>query len=217
MQFYDIYNPEIGIGLAVITHNLNHNPIDYSLQKNSSGVSAFIQYPKEFYTIAAGQTIQFPEVAILCHKGDWQEAIEAYKNWVKTWYNLKRPESREWFNKISLLKDYFLSEKVCWKDLHIPPMYSRKTKEFQIDEYLKKDKEYWAVLSPDAIHFFHWFRRDDVKEGGEDYGRFSYDNFGLEKFKAAIGKLQKNYNNTYILIYASRSVQYGHRDRQTYW
>ncbi|OHB54002.1 MAG: hypothetical protein A2Y12_04975 [Planctomycetes bacterium GWF2_42_9] len=202
MQFYDIYNPKAGLGLAVITHNLNYAPIVYSLSKNNSGVSGFIQYSKELYTIEPNQLMEFTETALVFHNGDWQEAMTAYKDWIKTWYNAKRPASRDWFNKISLLKDYFLSEKVSWQDLKTPPMFNRKTRQFQINEYLKKDKEYWGGLSADAIHFYRWFHIDSTEDneksygvGDTAYGQYSYDNFGgLEPFRSAISKFQKQYN-----------------------
>jgi hypothetical protein len=201
MQFYDIYNPEVGIGLAFITHNLNYAPLIYSLEKNNSGVSGFIQYPKDLYVIEPNQTTEYTETALVFHKGDWQEAASTYKDWVKTWYNVDRPASRDWFNKISLLKDYFLSENVSLRDLKMYPMYNRKSKEFRIKEYLEKDKEYWGGLSPDVIHLYRWFHIDSIEDeknygiGDKAYGQYSYDNFGgLEPFKSAIGRLQKDYN-----------------------
>jgi hypothetical protein len=195
MQFYDIYNPEVGVGLAVITHNLNHSPIDYSLQKNRSGVSAFIQYPEEFYTIEAGQTIEFPETAIISHNGDWRQATDAYKAWVKTWYKANTSSQRDWFNKTSLVKDYFLHGTVSLRDLKVPSMYNPKTGEFQIKQYLELDKEYWGGLSPDVIHFFHWSYLDEDKDGVKEYGAYSYDYFGgLGKFKSAINTIQKDFN-----------------------
>jgi hypothetical protein len=201
MQFYDIYNPKAGFGLALITHNLNYAPLVYSLRKNSAGVSGFVQYPQEFYTIEPNQMMEYTETCLVFHQGDWHESVSAYKDWVKTWRSFDKPDSRKWFNNISLLKDYFLSEKVSWQDLKIPPMYNRKTKEFQIEEYLQKDKEYWGGLSPDAIHFYRWFHVDGIEDqksyglGDRAYGEYSYDNYGgLEPFKSAIGKLQKEYN-----------------------
>ncbi|OHB58339.1 MAG: hypothetical protein A2Y07_08570 [Planctomycetes bacterium GWF2_50_10] len=195
MQFYDVYNPEVGIGLAVVTHNLNHSPIDYSVQKNTNGVSAFIQYPEEFYNIEAGQTIEFPETAIVSHNGDWRQAADSYQAWVKTWYKPNTSSQRNWFNKISLVKDYFLHETVSLRDLKVPSMYSKKAGEFRIKKYLELDKDYWGGLTPDVIHFFHWSYLDADKDGNKEYGEYDYDYFGgLDKFKSALNTIQKDFN-----------------------
>jgi hypothetical protein len=208
MQFYDTYNPKIGIGLAFITHNLNYAPLVYSLGKNDRGVTGFIKYSKEFYNVEPNQIMEYNETALVFHKGKWQEAAAAYKDWVKTWY-VNKPKSRDWFNKISLLKDYFLAEEVCWKDLKVPPMYSKTNKKFQISEFLEKDKEYWGGLSPDLIHFYRWFHTDGIEGGKANYGgtvrsfgEYSYDNLGgLDSFKLAINNIQKDYNIPVSLYY----------------
>ncbi len=201
MQFYDIYNPKVGIGLGLITHNLNYAPLVYSLGKSKSGVSGFIQHPKDVYIIDPDQTMYYTETSLVFHNGNWRQAAYAYKDWVKTWYNPKRPPARDWFNQITLVKDYFLSETVSWTDLKVPPMFNRKTMEFQFEEYLKTDIEYWGGASPDLIHFYRWFHVDGnqiMKTYGRDdkaYGEYTYDNFGgLEKFKSAISTLQNDRN-----------------------
>jgi len=195
MQFYDVYNPQVGIGLSFITHSLKHNPIDYSLSKDSGGVCAFIQYPKEFYAIGAGQTVEFPETAIVSHNGDWRQAVAAYKDWLDTWYKPGNSSDRNWFNKISLVKDYFLPETVSLRDLKVPSMYNSKTGKFKIKEYLENDKEYWGGLSPDLIHFFHWSHLDEDQEGVKDYGNYGYDYYkGLDNFKSALSTIQNEYH-----------------------
>lgn len=194
MQFMDVYNPSLGVGLALITHNLDHMPIDYAMQKNDAGVTAYIQYPSEFYAIPPGGSVDLAETALVSHKGDWRGAVQAYQRWVATWYKPRRSVNDGWFQKVSLLKDYFLTERISQRDLKTPSMYDMDSGKFRAAEFLDMDREYWGGIAPDMFHFFQWYEIDGVDPEKTQYGELGYDNYGgLDRFRAGLQTLQQEY------------------------
>lgn len=194
MQFMDIYNPSLGVGVALITHNLDHMPIDYAIQKNDAGVTAYIQYPAEFYEILPGQSVELAETALVSHKGDWRGAVAAYQRWVGTWYKPRRAVNDGWFHKVSLLKDYFLTDRISLRDLKTPSMYDRESGTFRFAEFLEMDKTYWGGIAPDMFHFFQWYELEDADPAKTQYGELGYDNYGgLETFREGLRTMQQDY------------------------
>ena len=79
MQFFDVFNPRLGVGLAFLTHNLNQDMLDYSVRKNAAGVEAFVQYPAEYHVIRPGGEMKLTETCLVFHGGDWHGGLAAYQ------------------------------------------------------------------------------------------------------------------------------------------
>lgn len=185
MQFFDIYNPAAGIGIAIITHNLNHIPINYAMKKNEKGVSASIQYSAEFHTLQPKQKFEFSQACIVPHAGDWHRALAIYKDWLGGWYKPVRAKNRTWWDNIFLYNGMFLTEKMSRDIFKTAPVLDRQTGEFKVAEVLRAMKNYNGLV-PDMIGCGDYFHNAE----GENWGDYQYDYIGgLEALKSFIAKL----------------------------
>ena len=186
MQFYDIYNPRAGIGLALVTHNLTNAPIDYSLSKSGNGVQAFVEYPGEYYTLDPGDTMELVETTIVPHAGDWHQAMAIYKEWVGSWYNPpQQTQNRDWFNNAFVVRTDHTVEGWARGISKTPPLVDPESGEYILGEGLEADKKYNGFY-PDIFHFW-WHAYGEW--GDWDYKAAG----GLTALKAAVDNLQNDY------------------------
>ena len=186
MQFFDIFAKRAGIGLAVITHNLDNVSLDYSMAKDSRGVSAFVQSPGRLYSLPPGASIDYAEASLVAHGGDWHQALEAYKAWLATWHPLGQPESRQWFQNVFALRNHQTKKFYDWSI----PIYDHQRGSFAVDEFVRTDTDYLG-LRPQVMHLFGWI---DLERGWRGHPAGDYlpeaHTGGPEAFKGAIGRLQ---------------------------
>jgi len=192
MQFYDIYNPREGIGLAVITHNLDSLPLEYSMSKTSAGVSSSVQYPKQYYKLDPGRPIELVETCLVPHAGDWHRAMAIYQDWVASWYKPRHAANRDWYERFFLLRTEMPSETMARKLLKTPGVFDRKKGVFRMDEAMEANKKFYGTL-PDIVHFFSWTYSEEKND--QVWGEYTYDNVGgLSTFKNMIRKMQTEYD-----------------------
>lgn len=201
MQFFDIYNPKVGVGLAVVTHNLDHAPLNYGINKDDMGVTGFVQYPKDYYVVEPNETIQLTETSLVTHTGDWHQGMAAYKNWLDTWYKPQRAKNRKWYEESFLLRKEVTAQYNADFITYTPPMFDAKNGFFKVDEVLEADRQYCGML-PDILHFYGWTYSDKLHDEG--WGEYYYENVGgLDTFRNAIRSIQENYNtpvSLYVLM-----------------
>jgi Domain of unknown function (DUF6259) len=191
MQFYDVYNPKVGIGLAVITHNIDLSPLEYNMSKTNAGVSFSVQYPAKYYSLDPGRPIQLIEACLVPHAGDWHQAMALYHDWVNSWYKTQHAKNRHWYEQFFLLRTEMPSDIVSWKLLKTPGVFDRKKEVFRIDEAMEANKRFYDTL-PDIVHFSTWIYNEEKNDQG--WGEYYYDNVGgLSTFKNMIKKIQKKY------------------------
>lgn len=186
MQVCDIYNPGAGAGLAVITHNLDHSSLDYSMAKTDHGVSCFIQAPGQFYPIASSDSVAFTESALVFHRGDWHEAIEAYRKWLDAVSESSAAQKTEWFRRTFLLRNHQTKKFYAWS----APIYNADTRSYCIDDCVEVDTNYLG-MKPQVVHLFGWIDLENSWHGHPN-GDFLLDSCtgGLETLRNAVHSLQ---------------------------
>jgi hypothetical protein len=206
----DIYNPRVGVGLGIITHDGDRRSLDYSMRKIPRGVSAFVQSPGELYTIAPGESVTFTEACLVFHRGDWHDAVQAYwqmrtKGTGSIW--AKQPPSRsgklglstfsapwsdrdrDWFRRIFLLRCHQTKKFYPWA----VPIYEPETGAYRIDDFVRADTDYLGT-APQVFHVFGWI---DLENGwrGHPNGDYRVESYtgGPQALKGAIRRLQDEY------------------------
>jgi len=75
-----------------VEHGKLNSLLDDEIIDNSLGMGlAYIE--QDF---SPGESFLTPRVAIGVHKGDFHQALDDYKSWVKTWFKKKKPELPDW-------------------------------------------------------------------------------------------------------------------------
>lgn len=189
MQVCDIYNPRAGTGLAVLTHNLDHRSLDYSMAKSDRGVSAFVQAPGELYRIEPSKQVAFTESCLLFHCGDWHGALDAYRDWLDAVSESSVAQGKAWFRRSFLLRNHQMKKFYAWS----APIYDAETKTYCIDDCVRTDTDYLG-MKPEIVHLFGWI---DLENGwhGHPNGDFNIDAYagGPEALKGAVRSLQEKH------------------------
>lgn len=194
LQFYDVYNPSAGVGLAVLTNNLKHVALEYCAAKRTDGVQASIDYPQDFYTLAPGETRLLVQTCLIAHTGDWHEALRLYKEWVRTWFQHHQATDRERFERSFLIRAEVTAEKSAQRIFHTPAMFSGTPGKFRLDEVMKANRDYLGLL-PDVVHIGSWFHGPAGEESSwGDYEYTAEGIGGLESFRSLIRDLKNRYN-----------------------
>ena len=184
MQFFDIFGEHAGMGLAVITHNLDNLSLDYSMAKDSRGVSAFVESPGRLYSIPPGGSIDYVEASLLAHAGDWHQALEAYTDWTATWRRLGQPENRQWFQNVFALRCHQTKKFYDWSI----PIFDPQRGTYAVDEVVRTDTDYLG-LRPQMMHLFGWI---DLERGwhGHPAGDYLPETYtgGPEALRDAISR-----------------------------
>ncbi len=208
LQVFDVYNPGAGVGLGVITHNRDRRSLDYSMGKTERGVTAFVQSPGELYRIEAGGSVALVEACLVFHRGDWHEALAAYRGWLEKEgagaFRAKRstagsgqsgpspfprPHARDWFRRVFLLRCHQAKKFYAWA----VPIYDPETGAYRIDEFVRADVDYLG-MTPQVFHLFGWTDLDNGWRGhpNGDYRVASYTG-GPAALKAAIRRLEEEH------------------------
>ncbi|NOX56069.1 MAG: hypothetical protein GXP27_16835 [Planctomycetes bacterium] len=188
VQFFDVFNPEAGVGIGLLTHRLDDRPIDYSLRKDAAGATAFVQYPAEYHKIDPGDEVELTETCLLFHSGDWHAALAAYRDWAQSWYKPVKAGRLDWWHKAFALRTHLTARAYPWA----VPIFDNDTKTYRIKELLEEDKKYLGT-EPDIVHLVGWCDYENRHGGdflGGDYAVEDYTG-GLETLRAAIGELQR--------------------------
>ena len=187
VQFFDIFSKRAGIGLAVLTHNLDNRSLDYSMAKDFDGVSAFVQSLGRLYSLPPGGSVDYAEASLAVHAGDWHQALGAYRDWLATWHPLRQPEARQWFQNVFALRNHQTKKFYNWSF----PIYDSKTGTFAVDQFVRTDTEYLG-LRPQVMHLFGWI---DLERGwrGHPAGDYLPEAYtgGPKVLREAVRKLQK--------------------------
>jgi len=188
-QFFDVFNPEAGIGIGFLTHNLDHAVIDYCAGKEAEGVTAFVQYPAEYHSIEPGKEIRLPETCLVFHGGDWHGALDAYRDWVHTWYKPVKSGGLDWWRKSFTVRSHLTDRAYSWT----VPIFDAEKNEYRIDRLLEEDRRHLGQ-QPDVFHLKGWCDRKNLQGGdfhGGDYAVADYTG-GADALRSAIRKLQRH-------------------------
>jgi len=177
LQFMDVYHPEAG-GVYLLTHDLEDTFKWFRLKKDQA-VDLSVEYPER--ELKPGETWTLPETVIGAHAGDWHAALQAYRQWVRTWYRPAAPR-QAWFREIFNFRQQFLHFALPRKS----GMFDHETKTYRFREVMEQDRKDFGGV--DYLHIFDW-------GWSEQYGRCGdYDHWeplgGAEAFRQAVGEVQ---------------------------
>ena len=195
-QFMDVYNREAGVGLMVRTDNAEQQMADFTLRKDSTGVSGGVCFPAEYNEIAPGETRAYPPVSLLAHGGDWHEALTLYRDWLRSWYSPHRAQDKDFFLNAWDLQCYRPSEKLSWREARTPGFITPDRTEFLTDEIFAYEQKYLGHV-PDLIHFYDWTYSDenDRHERGTFGSPGAYAKVGgIEVFRNGIAEIQEKWD-----------------------
>lgn len=215
VQFFDIYNPVSGAGIALRTKDRNIETFDYGLAKNQQGVRAFINYPADWHSIPGGGRRALVETVLDFHAGDWRRALGNYQNWVASWFKSAPTALPKHWHDAFYIRAEGLRKCYSWQ----VPIYDEATGNFLYPEARKLVEQYMGCPG-DILHLGNW----NAPEGAEtltnnsnaDDGLYDPVNFrgGAEKLKAMIrqihddGSLVSIYT---IALYLPRASEMGRK------
>ncbi len=178
LQFIDVYHPEAG-GWYIMVRDTSNTPKTYRLKKKTS-IDVGVEYwptvlqPKQHWTL--------PAAVLGAHRGDWHDALRAYRQWLAGWY---RPavERKQWFREVFNLRQQFLH-------LAMPRpsgIFDPKTGRLDLLSVVQADAHAFGGI--DYLHLFDW---DCTPTRGcrGDYNPWEYLG-GLDQFAAQIRQVQE--------------------------
>jgi len=177
MQFIDIFHPNLG-GIFVMKHDLDDEYKWFKLKKDNK-ISLQIDYMEK--ELKPEGEIGLPEVVIGAHPGDWHEALDAYKQWVKSWYQPSAPR-KQWFREIFNFRQQFMHFALPRKSR----MFDNETKEYHFREVIEKDIANFGGV--DYLHIFDWGWSEKYGRCG-DYNHWEQIG-GAEAFRNALKEIQ---------------------------
>lgn len=189
LQFFDLFSPAQGGGLAVCTRERELIVRKYALQKEQGWMHAYIEYPDMYMKVPPQGSFEGSETVFYCHAGDWKPAFYEYKAWLDSWYVPHKCQNRDWYRRlfwlIAEITDYIDKPEIS----QFPVWYNKETKEHSFERILKEQAELYGAM-PDILHLWGWTWSEEYKHmlwgnfGGEDYEIEG----GLEAFRNALHK-----------------------------
>ncbi len=192
LQFFDLFSPAQGGGIAVCTREREQVVRKYGFQKELGLIDAFIEYPEIYMKVGPGETFIGSDTVFYCHAGDWKPAFGEYKAWLDSWYVPYKCQHRDWYRRlfwlIAEITDYIDKPEIS----NNPAWYDKETKQHKFLSILQEQAELYGA-TPDILHLWGWSWSEEYKHmlwgnfGGEDYDAVG----GLEAFRAAIQEAEE--------------------------
>ncbi len=189
LQFVDAYAPGPGSGLALLTRNQAAAPLVYGLGKSADGVHAFVEHPGDL-PLGPGEARELPAAALLFHTGDWHAAYDAYRDWVRTWYQPQQAQDKDWFRRLFLMRVHLTAKAYSWAI----PIYDAPRREYRIDALMAADQDYWRQR-PEIVHLGGWIDYDQEHQGDFLGGDFAVKDYtgGAAALRGAVRRLQEHH------------------------
>lgn len=197
MQFYDVYNPVMGGGFYLATRETDVNEMRrYGFRKNESGVMCYIEYPRLHTLLKSNVPDTLCKTIMGVHKGDWQVALNTYKQWLQTWYKPLNSQDKQWYRECFwLLCDYpdnipedalNMRQNFTW--------YDTIRKKYLMRDILEEHKR-TVGRYPDILHFWSWTQ--NMPHGYIRWGAYGtngeYESLGgVKNFNSALNDIQTN-------------------------
>jgi hypothetical protein len=178
MQFMDVYDGTAG-GIYVMTHDLSNSFREYEINVTSNSMQFAVVYDSQ--VIGPGDRWVLNYV-IGAHTGDWHAALNAYRNWVATWYAPLVPR-QSWFQDVYNFRELFLYTNTAIGDT---PAYNPATQTYSFNTLLAGDLT--AFGGDDYVHLFDWSQTPANGRVG-DYNPWDYLG-GVPAFSNQIAQIQ---------------------------
>lgn len=175
LQFLDLSNPSLGIGIGLLTKHLEGTDRFVDLQREGEITTLGIRWRGA--PIAPGGSQTLP-VEVFVHSGDGMATLERYKDWVKTWYRPLAPR-KDWFRKVFAFRQDFIAE----------GLFDFATRTYRFAERLNLAKQAFGAV--DYLHIFDWGTTADRGRVG-DYDPWGNQLTTPSDFASAVRTLQSN-------------------------
>ena len=162
MQFFDIYDKTKG-GFFIICKDSTNYPKSFMMSKDHGSISIGINYRER--KLAPGEVWALPPIELGAHSGDWHDALDAYRNWIKGWYKPLTSRKR-WFQDVYNFRQVFL-HKIFGEE----GAFDTVSKKINLIKEIDEDKI--AFGGVDYVHIFDWSQTPDAGRVG-DYQPWTY-------------------------------------------
>jgi hypothetical protein len=141
LQFVDTMDPAESRGLCLRTEDTNCIWKHYVLEKSGSGLLMGIDYEER--VLGAGERMETPRAVLSLTDGSWRRGFEAYRDWVRTWYQPASPR-KAWFQEVFNFRQRFL--------YGLDPLYDGQRLDLAraVDE---AQREFGGI---EYLHLFDW-------------------------------------------------------------
>jgi len=179
VQFLDTFSPGDGRGLALRTLDVKCLRKHYLMKKEGGTFTVGVEYPER--TLKPGDRFQTAPAIVSATDGDWHRGLEAYRRWVRSWYEPLSPR-KPWFREVFNFRQRFL----WWLD----PLYDAQQGQFHLQRAVDEARREFGGI--DYLHVFDWGNCGPL---GRIYGRTGdhspYEYLGgREAFREAIAGVQ---------------------------
>lgn len=180
VQFLDTFSPSEGRGLLLRTEDLDGQAKSYLLEKRDGAFTLGVEYPER--TLRPGTSFAAAPAVVSVTDGDWHRGLEAYRQWVRGWYQPaapRQPRFREVFN---------FRQRCLWT---LDPLYDPASGDLTFQRAVDEARREFGGI--DYLHLFDW---GHVTGLGRIYGRTGdrspYGSLrgGRDALRAAIAGIQ---------------------------
>lgn len=187
MQFFDIFSPAEGAGLALTTRERDLKVRKYGMMKQLGRTDAFVEYPEMYGRIAHDGVFRGSEALLFVHEGDWHAAYHSYKDWLSTWYEPYKCQNKKWYREkfwlVAEIRDFIETRDI----MKFPVWYEKETGTYNFRMIMEEMTKLYGE-TPDILHMWAWTWNNDKGHmqwgnfGGSDYDKLG----GLENFRNAL-------------------------------
>lgn len=174
LQIVGAFNPTLGIGLYMMTQDMEGRSKFYQVQKDARGARLAVEYLPLFES-------QTARTVIGCADGDWHTQLARYREWVATWYAPAAPR-KTWFRQVWNFRQQFMH-------FALPSpsgIFDASTRQIKLKEVVQADAE--AFGGVDYLHLFDW-GWDPVHGRCGDYEPWEYLG-GVDSFRRAVSDVK---------------------------
>ncbi len=174
LQFLDLSNPQLGIGVGLMTKDLTGFDRFVDLHRESDVTTVGILWRCD--PIAPESELSLPAIELFAHSGDWREAFNHYKAWVQTWYRPIAPR-KDWFRKVFAFRQDYIDA----------GLFDFATKVYRFAERVQFARQAFGAC--DYLHIFDWGATLDRGRTG-DYDPWGNRLTTPEEFRKAVKAMQ---------------------------
>jgi hypothetical protein len=175
LQFLDLSNPQLGVGVGLMTKDLSGLDRNVDLRREGSVTAVGIRWRCD--PLEAGKSFELPTVELFAHSGDWRQTFERYKEWVRSWYRPLAPR-KDWFRKVfAFRQDYIYAG-----------LFDFEARAYRFVERVQFAREAFGAC--DYLHIFDWGATLHRGRTG-DYDPWGDRLTSADEFREAVTALQR--------------------------
>lgn len=203
LQVDGLFNPAWGAGVSFMPRDLEGVFRWYRMAKDARGCTYSLEFLPQ--TAEPGESWQCVPTVVAVVPGDWKDQLQAYLEWVKTWYRPLAPR-KPWFGRVFAFPSYSPTS----------PMDRPVAERLDLLERARQTRE--ALGACDYMHLFGWAKTEQYGHWGE------YDHYfqlgGKSRFIEAVRESQSQklpvglYLDGYLV---ARQAQKPSREERTAW